>query len=48
MGNWVLGVIGHLGMKTHHNELLEVPPNNSFPARNFSMPKATVIESALL
>ena len=36
-GNWALGIWAY---GTHCNELLERPPNNSFPARNYTMPKA--------
>ena len=38
-GNWALGIWAY---GTHCNELLERPPNNSFPARNYTMPKARI------
>ena len=33
--------------RTHFKDLLEWPPNNTFPMCNFPMPKATFIESCL-
>ena len=38
-GNWAQGIWAY---GTHCNELLECPPNNSFPARNYTMPKARI------
>ena len=38
-GNWALGIWAY---GTHCNELLERPPNNSFPVRNYTMPKARI------
>ena len=38
-GNWALGIWAY---GTHCNELLERPPNNSFPVRSCTMPKARI------
>ena len=37
--NWALGIWAY---GTHCNELLERPPNNSFPVRSCTMPKARI------
>ena len=42
IGHWQLG-IGHLGIRTQCNVLLESLPNNSFPMRNCQCPKQPLL-----